>query len=209
MKQIILILVFMSGLIHISKSQTVSPPQKLRFGFDLGFNYSYLQLQKSEQNIFMDIIPTSGSGFRIGLIADYSFNKLISIAPKSELSFNAISLTYVNNDGSTMVRNVNNLTLEVASHAILNLSCKNTKPYILIGPSVKLAMPANWSKPNPTDLNASVVSGDIGFGIDKTLKYFNISPEIRYSYGMNNLAYIEGAKKLQFHTITIVLLFKG
>ena len=63
--------------------------------------------------------------------------------------------------------------------------------------------------PNWSPVKTTAVCIDLGFGIDKALEYFNFSPEIRYSYGFNNISNVEGVKNMHFHCVSIVVNIKG
>lgn len=199
------LVIFVTNNYH---SQTFNPDKKLKFGFDIGANYTFLQIERPLQPAMSNINALNGTGLRIGLVMDNYINKKLSFMPKAELSFNDARLSILNVDGSRETKVISPLTIEISSHLAIKLSDKLTKPYILIGPALKIPIP-DKSNPRASEINATIIAIDLGFGIDRTLKYFNFSPEIRYSYGLNNITNSDKINKMHLHNISMVFIFKG
>jgi hypothetical protein len=193
---------------RICKSQSFNPDKRLKFGFDIGTNYSFLKIYKAPQINPVTIMGLNGTGLRIGLVVDYAVNKRFSFMPKSELSFNDARLFVLNTDGSRDTKSISPFTIELSPHAAFKLSDKKTKPYFIFGPSLKIPVP-DKSNPRASEFNATVFSLDLGFGLDRTLKYFNFCPELRYSYGLNNITNSGNINRMYFHNVTLVFIFKG
>ncbi len=139
---------------------------------------------------------------------EYTLNRYFSFVPKSELSFNDARIFTVYKDGSKETKLISPLTVELSPHFTIGLSEKRTRPYFLIGPTLKIPIP-DRSNPNASEINSTIGALDLGFGLNKELKFFSIAPELRYSYGLNNIANSPDINRMHFHNITLVLIFKG
>lgn len=209
MKKLFLLLsvaTFSANLIH---SQTENTDPKIKFGFNICSNYSYLQLDRSI-NVppVREISEFGGAGFKIGILMDLKLNERFSFIPKSEMSFNSAGLSFLYDDGTRVAKQVLPTTVDLTAPLAIRLGDKR-KSYVLIGPGAKIPLTEKKPGINVSDINATAFSLDIGFASDRALKYFILSPEIRYSYGLNNLSNIPGISKLQYHSITLALNFKG
>lgn len=196
---------FVAIVHHNLKSQTENP-SRLKFGFDVGMNYSMLKVIDSEARPALDIVPFNGTGFRVGIIADYKLTQFVSFVPKAELSFYGGGLRFIETSGQKNNRQLNPVSLEFAPHFHLYLSEKNARPYILIGGSAQLPIP---DRAATDDIYGNNYAFDVGLGFDQKLNVFNLSPEIRYSYGFSNLSDSPFIKHLSRHNLTLVLSFKG
>lgn len=189
----------------VSKSfcQMQDSMSKIKWGFNLGFNYSILQIKNVDP-----VVQSSNSvGFRIGILMDWKLTNHLSFFPKSELSFNDSKVILLENQGDKEIYQVYPVILEVASHLTYKLYNNKTAPYILFGPTYKVPLTSDKNVQYVT--RRSDIALDFGIGIDKELSYFNIAPELRYSLGLLNLSGINTVGQLHFHTVTLVLNFKG
>ena len=125
----------LSGLYTFAQSES-KPASKWSYGFSLGLNYSNVLVDP--QLLSHDVI-SNGVGFRVGLLAAYELNEVISISPKAELSFNNGSVDVAQNDGSITPYKVMPVNMDVITHFIFKKPGEACSPYLLIGP--KLAVP--------------------------------------------------------------------
>jgi hypothetical protein len=182
--------------------------KNVKFGFNLGSNYSALNIERSNSTVPGEIIQYNGLGFRIGIVAEYVFNERFSFVPKYEMSFNETGLLVKNTSGEQQNLQIYPVTMELNPHFNFNLKNGRCKPYVLFGSSIKIPVTKNYD-PYYSPVKTTAVCIDLGFGINKALEYFNFSPELRYSYGLNNISNVEGIKNMHFHCVTIVVNIKG
>jgi len=194
-------------LISGSVAAQMDSLKKLRFGFNIGSNYSALNIKKTSSKPG-DIVQYNGLGFRIGIVAEFVFNKRFSFVPKYEMSFNETGLLVINTNGEQQNLQIYPVTMELNPHLVYNLNNKKCKPYLLAGSSIKTPITKNYD-PYWSPVKTTAICIDLGFGVDKALDYFNFSPEIRYSYGINNISNVEGVKNMHFHCVSIVMNIKG
>lgn len=192
-------------------SQTETTNKKLTFGFNMGTSYSNIRAKKTNDVINMKI--SNGAGFNLGIILNYKMTPKLSFAPKAELTFNDNKVLLSRNNGDNETYQINPSTIDLCSHFTYVLSDTKLKPYIILGPSFKtplITQKTSLDKETPLPTNkSSNLTIDIGLGINKKLTYFDIAPEIRYSYGLVNLSGIQGLKNLNYHTISLIVNFKG
>ena len=93
MRKIVLASAFLIiGFCSFSQEK-IKEDKKLRYGFNFGINISNL--------LYDEILPNSLSvsndvGFSLGILANYKFNEIISVSPKTEISFNNSNIVYTN-----------------------------------------------------------------------------------------------------------------
>lgn len=183
--------------------QAQDSTSKIKWGFNVGLNYSNIQLK----NVDPQIQSSDALGFRMGVLIDWKLTNHLSFSPKSELSFNGSKLMSANNSDSKIIHEVYPVVIEFASHFTYKLTSSQTAPYLLFGPSYKVPITSNKTVQYAT--KRSDVAFDFGIGIDRKLSTFMFSPELRYSFGLNNLLDKSSVGQLYFHTIMLVLNFKG
>lgn len=185
-----------------SESQTID--NKLRFGFNLGTNYSFLQSKEtlpSKSEIY------NGIGAKIGVFMDYSISKNLLFSPKTELAFNKSGVETTNIDNSISTYKVFPVTLDIMTHFIYKIGEGKAIPYFLAGPNFRLPL-KNKSKSSTDFKNKPDFAIDFGIGIENRLKYFIFAPEIRYSLGLLNVNENSAFQTLNYHNISLVLNFK-
>jgi hypothetical protein len=176
----------------------------LKFGFDLGLNYSELGMSQANEAVN----PFGGPGFRMGIITDWRLNKRYSFIPAAEISFNGAGLSISNPGGASQVKHIYPVTLEFAPHLAIKASDKINHSFLLIGPSVKMPL-ASHPDDDVINTRTGTIALDLGFSFDKKTKYFFLSPELRYSLGLNRIRNLDGARSARFHTVSLLLSFKG
>lgn len=176
---------------------------KLIFGFNFGLNYSNLQLKNTDPGIQY----SNSAGFRMGILMDWKLTKHLSFSPKTEIAFNDSKVTILKNPDTKEIYEVYPFLIEFAPHITYKLINTKTAPYILVGPSYKVPLHGN-NKIHYATMRSGIAF-DFGIGLDKKLTYFNFAPELRYSLGLTNLSNINGIGRLYFHSVTLVLNFKG
>jgi hypothetical protein len=204
--RILFCLVLLVAIVHHNMQSQTESDQKLKFGFNIGMNYSMIKMYTGDPRPSFEIVPFNGIGFRMGILADYRLTKFASFVPKAEISFSEGGLRYIELTGEKNNRTLNPVTIDLSPHFQFYLSEKSARPYILLGGSAQIPLP-DPKKPN--DIYGNNFTIDIGLGLEKTLKFFNLSPEFRYSYGFSDLSDSIFLRDLRRHNVTLVLNFKG
>ncbi|NLE04816.1 MAG: hypothetical protein GX638_08450, partial [Crenarchaeota archaeon] len=111
MKKVVLSIVLsIYSIVGFSQSENNDVDSKIRFGFNLGGNYSILL---SKESLPSGTEIYNGVGLKIGLFMDYSLSKNLLFSPKTELSFNYSGIEKINNDNSITSYQVYPVSLDV------------------------------------------------------------------------------------------------
>lgn len=179
-----------------------NPP---RIGFNVGLNYS--------QVFAHDGLPTNASisnglGMRIGLIGEYKISDIFSFSPKLELSFNNSKVLFSTSSDSPDKYEIMPAGIELMTHFIIKKKSQSLRPYFIFGPNIKIPLPKTTS--NTTSYSTGTdIALDLGIGIDKSLEKFNFSPELRYSFGLQNVNTNPAVQSLSLHNISLIFNFLG
>lgn len=177
-------------------------PSKATYGFNIGVNYSNLL----SNNTFSHSHEIDNKlGYRLGILMDYAVTDIFSFSPKAELSFNNGKY----NSGRTsdnITYDVMPVTLDFSAHVTFDLFRKETRPYLLFGPTFRTPIPQDSD--NALDTHSDFAL-DIGLGLDKPLTNFNVAPELRYSAGLMEINRGEYFNAMFMHNITLVINIKG
>jgi len=206
MKKVVLVLGFVTwSLIMFSQSENAISEKRMKYGFNSGVHHSNLLYH----NTLPDNASVSNSpGFRLGVLAEYKITKLLSISPKTEISFNNSKISFAHFDQSTTVYNIMPISLDVMAHFVFKKSNEKLSPYFFFGPDVKIPI-SNGDKSSTTFSTRSDFALDFGIGVNKAFNHFNFSPELRYSFGLLNVNQHPSLRTLNFHTISLVFNFLG
>jgi hypothetical protein len=175
---------------------------KLKFGFNLGLNYSNIA---DHPNLLNDAKPINNFGFRLGGIADFTINKNLALSPKFETSFSGGKLALTNDNNDRIEYEITPVMVEIMLHSRYIFDQSKHKLYILFGPNFKVPL-------NDAD-NASVLGTssdlalDFGLGYNNQISFLTIRPEIRYSYGLRNISNLSNTGIINNHNIALVINF--
>lgn len=181
--------------------------QRLHFGFTLGVNsttFSVRNVQDIQQydSVFV-IDPQPQVGFNLGIISDLRIGQHFNLRFIPDLSFADRRLKYTLSTFDTLgvpVKRIEEQKLEsVLLEFPLSLKFKsvrindgNWRVYVLGGGKFIVDM-ASQSKIT-TGANEVVVklnridyAYEVGLGFDIYMQYFKFSPELKFSFGLNNL----------------------
>lgn len=178
--------------------------KKLKFGFNLGTNYSFLCIKNALPN---NASIYNGMGAKMGILMDYALSKNILISPKTELAFNRAGVESLGLDNSKSTYEVFPISLELMTHFVYLIGEKSSKPYILLGPNFRLPL-ENKTKTSAAFKNKSGLAIDFGIGLQNSLKHFVFSPEIRYSLGFMNVNENPIFQEITYHNLSLVFNFK-
>jgi hypothetical protein len=175
----------------------------MKYGFSLGLNHSNLQFT---QPLTSTGTISNGLGFRLGALVDFKILDFLHILPKTELSFNASKIRFSNTSDLQTDYDVMPMSLEIMTHFVFKK--KNTKlsPYLFFGPNIRLSITEKAENTTTYPTGSDFVI-DFGVGLEKTFSRFNLSPELRYSYGWSNISRNPVIPGLQFHNLSLVFSF--
>ena len=176
--------------------------KKVHFGFSLGLNTaSFLMesdLSKSDSLIGLEILPQSG--FNLGIISDLHLGPLFNLRFIPTLSFSErrMEYTFLENDGSTTfyTKPVESTYLDFPINLkYRSLRYNNFAAYVVGGAMFSYDLISQKDVVNSTTNLAEIVLKlndqnmyyQLGVGFDFFLEYFKFSPEIKMSYGINNV----------------------
>jgi hypothetical protein len=174
----------------------------IHFGFSLGLNRAGFNmntdLSRSDSNT-RGIEMRPQMGFNLGIVSDLHLGTLFNLRFIPTLSFCQRNLVYrsldINGDKSFYTKPVESTYLDFP----LNLKFrsyrdKNFAAYLVGGFMYSYDLVSKEktdnSSYNPDDivikLNRHTYSYQVGLGLDLFLQYFKFSPEIKWSFGLNN-----------------------
>jgi hypothetical protein len=185
-----------------SQSENTPAEKKTTYGFQFGTNVlQVINLNEIPDNYKI----TAGLGYKLGVQMERKLATSISIISKAELSFNTLNFRNTN-DAKDYSLNQN--TINVMFHSSKQFNKLKKQPYIYVGPNVILPL---LDKPNLNNITSQKPSFAIDFGVGLNFKRTNFifSPEIKYSFGYNNVRNIETYSKSTFHSLSIIFNFKG
>lgn len=180
--------------------------KKIKYGISLGAQQSSFCIKTYDASYYKSVLPSSGTGFRLGLLANYPLSKRWSVTAKPEMAFygSTISTLRIDNDAykwETVPM------AELAADIRYKLPLKVVQPYLYAGPTYKYAL--GKSTANEPTLNGSFLCVDAGVGVEKKFKKFTLAPELRYSYGLSRIATVCNMSPVYMNTAVLVLNFKG
>lgn len=200
-----IICLFVCSFAVLSQSEITDNEKRLKYGFNLGINYSNL--------LDNDMLTNNASlsnnlGFRLGILADYKISKSLSISPKVEMSFNNSKINFTNIDGSQEDYKVMPISIDFMAHFIFKKNNAKLSPYFFFGPNIKIPVSKRTDNTTTYSTNSDFAI-DFGIGIEKPFTHFNFSPELRYSFGLLNVNQHPSLQSLNFHNISLVFNFLG
>ncbi|UTW66008.1 PorT family protein [bacterium SCSIO 12643] len=185
--------------------------KKLNYGISLGLNYSNILYEEFSPSVYTQVEPSNGMGFRFGIVADYKISKIISIAPKAELSFNGGEISVQHLSNGSIIGNksydIMPVSAEIMMHIVFKKGNKNWKPYFFMGPNVRL--PLRQYNSSQTFKNNMDVALDFGIGGQRTFTTFHFLPELRYTFGLLDLAPDSRLESVNFHNISVIFSILG
>ena len=204
MRKIVLASAFLIiGFCSFSQEK-IKEDKKLRYGFNFGITISNL--------LYDEILPNSLSvsndvGFSLGILANYKFNEIISVSPKTEISFNNSNIVYTNAFGDEIEYDFMPVNLNMIVHInFANNKSSFIHPHFFIGPNFRIPLSTKDDTISelPTSPDFAI---DFGIGFNKALPHFNLIPELRYSYGLLDVNKSQDIESINFHSVTILFSF--
>lgn len=203
-KVVILAILFPITTSINAQSKEEIAAKKLLLGYNIGSSFSNL-ITKDPTN---HSIKHNGAGFNIGIILEEKVNQKISLIPKAEIWFSECHLEYANNTSKDENYQVFPIHGDFMLHITYKLNNTKTPCYVLAGPNIKVPINQKGGT-NKTQTYTTDLALDLGVGFEKTLNYFQFAPELRYSMGLLNLNTSSSSEKIYFHSVSLILNFKG
>lgn len=201
-----LMLLLAQGKVYAQKKKIENLPKfdkkTIHFGFLLGVTQaSYTMdhdITKVDSLLKIDI--EKQSGFHLGIISDLHLTPLVSLRFLPALVFTQRNLNYVflepDSSKSTIKKPVESTYLVFP----LNLKYRSSRynnfaPYVLGGANYSLDLASQHRTDNEGQPLSEIViktkrssyNVEVGVGFDMFLEYFKFSPEIKMTWGINNI----------------------
>lgn len=177
--------------------------KKIHFGFSLGLNTSTFLMENdnsaTDSLLRLEILPQSG--FNLGIVSDIHLGPFFNLRFIPTLSFGErrFEYTFLENTGEPSLI-LNKAVESTYLDFPLNLKYRsmrynNFAAYVLGGFMYSYDLISQKDVVNPKNniaetvikLNDHNMHYQLGVGFDFFLEYFKFSPEIKMSYGINNL----------------------
>ncbi|MES2387935.1 MAG: porin family protein [Bacteroidota bacterium] len=204
----------------------------IHYGFFLALNYSSFSLKHSALFVqggqgppgkpaFQSINPIGGPGFTTGFILNARLHEVLDLRILPTVAFYS---RYVEFTYQGIPDSVDN-QLNQSTYAFLELPFlikyksqrrHNTRMYMIGGikPSVEVGAKRDEIGNSYLRVNSSDLTLEYGFGFDFYYPLFKLSPEIRFSYGINGMkypddnAYANNIRNFYTRTVTLYLNFE-
>ena len=203
-KQIILfvIIAFFSNSLFSQKEQYRFEHDNLKyyFGATLGYNTAYLAAKKSEYFLMHDSIqtaePASSGGISIGIHATAKLTKRLQARINPQIILGGaryFNYTSMGDAGATVEEKFTLPTTLLSfplSFKFNSDRIDNFRTYLLFGVKADVDLSANSSTRNQENyikLKKYCYGVEAGVGFNLFLHYFTLTPEIKISYGLNNI----------------------
>ena len=187
-----------------STAQMEKQNKKIHFGIDAGANYSFLSIDHYDPGTIKKAEFANSAGFGLGLSMEYDIDHHLSVIGHSALAFYGNRVDVLKTDNTREMYEIPPV-VELAVHFKYKAKTGSVKPYFIAGPSYKAPL---VSGSNSLALFKPGSSFDVGFGAEKAFKNFIVSPEIVYSYGLNDITGIPGVHGTRSQTISLIFNFK-
>ena len=183
-----------------SKSEKIS-----KYGFYVGLDQHRLIANGREKG---QSLESNGIGISIGIIGEHKLTSNFLISPKMEVSFLQNNFFVFYNNDMPNRYDISPFYTTIKSDFIYKFNGSNTRYYFLLGPSYSFAVNKEIKPDEFPSGNTFSISA--GIGIDKKLSFFDIAPELRYSYGLSNMDTNPAFNgDLNWNRISLVVYFKG
>lgn len=204
-KVVLVILTALNASVIFAQAANDASEKRSQYGFNIGLNYSNAY---SKNDLPAQSSIHNGVGFSLGLLADYKITDALSFSPKTELAFFNSKASRSLTDGSESTYEIMPIALDIKAHLTVKKVGERISPYLLIGPSVKIPIgdQSNVTTEFGTGYDVAI---DFGIGLFKGYTWFNLSPELRYSYGLMNVNQNPVYKSMYFNNISLILNILG
>lgn len=199
MKKIFFLVIVLSALSDPTYGQRQKPQNRpyadhkiFHLGFTVGVHTQDLMLTQSGHinengEAWFSEIPSYSPGFSVGIITDLYLNRFMNLRAIPTLHLGSKDFVFKEQtSGETFKTGLRNnyitLPLQVK---LTSARINNYRPYLVAGAygSIELASQKN----QPVLLKPYDYGVEIGIGCDFYLPYFNLCPEFKFCFGLNDM----------------------
>jgi hypothetical protein len=226
---LLLLLIGFSGQIHAQRSHSFNyesfSSKAYYFGITLGYNTSRYHIQHDESFILNDTVrvleSVRGPGFNLGIVTNIKFGKNFDLRLNlPTLSFAERELQYVLPSQEIVSRKIESVFIDFPFQIRYKSKPYNdVRAFVVFGAKYSLDLASNSRARQAEDLiriEPNDFQLEYGVGLQFFFPYFILSPEIKFSHGLNNihnrndaLIYSSVIEKLFARTLTISFHFEG
>lgn len=203
-KIIIIILFIFSGLLAKAQDIITNLPRydykKYSFGFTIGINTYDFAIQPIDNYHLLDSIQTLESnghnGFNIAILSTLKLGKNLDLRFIPGLSFGGRDLEYRLKVNDSLIyteyKSIESTLFEFPfSLKYKSNRYKNSRAYVLGGFKYSIDLASKEDKEDVREklikLKRHDIAYELGFGMDFYFEFFKLSPEIKFSMGLNDL----------------------
>jgi hypothetical protein len=175
-------------------AQTTKQPRRVQVGFSFAAHYDNLRLSSSDwaaagiANDLQGLRTDNRPGFQLGILARFNLSPALAIVPQPLLSFQSSRVVYDFTQFPQHRETIEPRTIDLPVHLVYTLrGSGRVHPSLLAGGRFvyNISSQTDDIKLN-VDRNDWAV--DLGAGLEVHTRYFNLRPEVVYSFGLVNLA---------------------
>ncbi|RNI31187.1 type IX secretion/gliding motility protein PorT/SprT [Rufibacter latericius] len=201
--------------------------KRLRWGFSLGVNGSWYQLEHSQYYVDRidegySVNDKTGIGFNVNFITTYRLSPNFVLRAQPGVGYHSRLIEYKNvpaddiTPGGDITQQMNTFAGELPLLVKYEAKRrKNTQMYFIAGIKPSLVV-GGQKKGNPEVLQVKSMDFAIeyGVGLDMFYPFFKFAPEIRYSRGISNVhqpfptVFNNSIQQLNTNTVTLYLNFE-
>ncbi len=181
--------------VAINKSTGNVINTKPKFGFIVGTGINKLKPTLSDRQTtnIVGVSPFNSAKLNLGVFFYTAINKNFAFRPSLSLIFENTDVKFQKrNTGGTIFNEIIGnqiISGNLSVPFLLNFASKKTIPFFMFGPSYSYTIVEGQDGSNDLPVLKSTLSAEVGFGLNFNLKKtkFIISPELKYSAGLNNI----------------------
>ena len=193
---VIALCIAMGAIAQENTSSTTKP----YYGYHLGVNYSMATVDGINSADMQN-----GVGFGLGIFMEYALVDFLIASPKAEIQFYAAEVEYLHASNDIEKSSIMPATVEIKPHFKLKHPTSEELPYLFAGPNIIIPISDNDNSLVDTK---TTFAFDLGLGFENRFQYFNFAPEVRYSYGLQNIATSNTlSRNGEIHLHSVALLF--
>jgi hypothetical protein len=205
--------------------------KRVHFGFQLGLSSNGFNVQSdlTRGDSVIQIQPGRQAGFIIHVVSEVHMGPYFGLRFTPGIAFAArdLAYTYMTPTGpslSPMVRTIESTFIDIPLYLkYRSARVNNFAQYVFAGFNYSIDLASQQYVDNQVDergqylvkLKRNNYMAEIGVGFDFFLEYFKFSPELRFSYGLNNIlvqdhtVYTEPLDGLNSRIFAIAFNFEG
>lgn len=187
MKKIVFLLILFTSL--KAEAQMLLPQNQkdvdnrwYHYGFSLGLHSQNLTLTQPEGTPLTASVNGISPGFNIGLVGEARIFKYLSIRTTPSIYFGD---KVVNFSDGYKAHVKSNYVFFPIGFKLSGARFNNYRPYFYLGASYALDLSRKLGE--PILLKKSSYFAEIAFGLDTYFEYFKLIPELKVSFGLNNV----------------------